>query len=240
MRVVTNAALIQRNRTIAQASFFFSIIILAASFYFSVQYGNEQNGYIFNCLVVPALFSAMLFAVRTSNKWIREPVAWNALPEALKGISTDAVLYQYVLPAEHVLVAPQGVFVLLPLFHDRPLVVEDDKFRIPGGPFGMVFTFMRQEQLGNPAARAMEAAEAVQELLDEHFPDNNLHARPVIVFTHPNTRVELDGEQEVPVVFALSKQSPSLKDFVKSQETIVGGTLTAEQIDELDDMYIYE
>jgi hypothetical protein len=182
----------------------------------------------------------MLFAVRTSNKWIREPVAWNALPEGLKGISSDAVLYQYVLPAEHVLVAPQGVFALSPLFHDRPLIVRDNKFRIPGGPFGTVFTFMRQEQLGNPIARAMEAAEAVQEVLDEHFPDNNIDVQPVIVFTHPNTRVELDGEQEVPVVFALSKQNPSLKDFVKSQETVEGGTLTAEQIDELDDIYIYQ
>jgi hypothetical protein len=238
MRVVTNAAFIQRNRTIAQASFFFSIIVLAASFFFSVQYGNEENGLIFNCIVVPALFSAMLFAVRSSNKWIREPVAWNALPEGLKGVSNDSVLYQYVLPAEHVLFTPQGVFALVPLFHDRPLVIEDDKFRIPGGPFGAIFTFMRQEQLGNPVARAEEAADAVQEVLDEHFPDNEVAVQPVIVFTHPNTQVTLEGEQEVPIVFALSKQSPSLKDFVKSYED--GGSLSPEQIDELDESYIYE
>lgn len=240
MRVVTNAAFIQRNRTIAQASFFFSIIVLAGSFFLTTQYANEENGFIFNCLVVPALFSAMLFAVRTSNKWIREPVAWNALPEGLKGVSNDSVLYQYVLPAEHVLISPRGVFVLLPLFHDRPLVVKDNDFRIPGGPFGAIFTFMRQEHIGNPIARVNEAADVVQEVFDEHFPDKDIEVQPVIVFTHPETKVTLEGEQDVPVVFALSKQNPSLKDFVKSFDITEEGTLSKEEIDELDDIFIYE
>lgn len=241
MRVVTNAAFIQRNRNIAQISFFASILVLAASFFFSWQYGNSENAFFFNCLVVPALFGGMLFAVRMSNRWVREPVAWNAIPEGLKGISTDSVLYQYVLPADHVLVSPYGIFTLYPLFHERPIVVEDGKWMLPGGPVGAMLAFMRQENLGDPGARAQAEAEAVERALNDLFEDESFTVQPIVVFTAAETRVDIrDEELEIPVGFAFSNQNPSLSTLIKSFADDDLPTLSPEQIEQLDEEYIYE
>jgi hypothetical protein len=241
MRVVTNEAFIQRRRQIAQISFFASMAILVIFFVLSFNNQDAQLAFYFNCVVTPALFLGIIFAVRLSNAWIREPVPWKALPEGLKGISTDSVLYHYIFPAQHLLVTTNGVFALYPIVFDRAIVVEDNNFSIAGGFGGVLLSFLRQENLGNPIRDIQKQAEATQNIIDDVLGETDIVIQPVIVFTHPNANVTLKGDEgEVPVTFALAKQSPTLKEYIKGLPDNEFATLTTAQIDELDEAMIYE
>ena len=241
MRVVTNAALIQRNRRISHISFFLSFGMVAASIFLGNRFSQSQpdTATYFNCIALPTLFLLVMFSVRMSNAWIREPVPWTALPEALRGLSSSAVIYNYILPARHVLVAPQGVFILFPMFQDRSIIVKDDNWALGTQGFGNILAFMRQEGVGNPTKDALQEADDMQKLINKLIPDHEIVVQPIIVFTHPQADVTTEGEQSVPVV--TTSGSPSLRDFIKSQgdeEDAI--TLTSEQIDILDQAFIYE
>jgi hypothetical protein len=242
MRVLTNTALIERNRRLAHISFFVSIGTLAGAFFLSNWLGgnNPQSGTFFNCLVVPSLFFLILFSVRLSNQWVREPVAWKALPDALHGLSPNAVIYNYILPVRHVLIAPQGVFTLYPMFQDRPIKIVDDQWQLLGSGFSSIIAFMRQEHVGKPVENAKLEAAEVQAILDKMFPDNDIEVQPLIVFTSPRAQVVLEGEQTVPVVFASGKLEPALKEYIRGMGKEDALTLTDEQIAQLDEKYIYE
>ena len=241
MRVVTNAALIQRNRRISHISFFLSFGMVAASIFLGNRFSQSQPDMAtwFNCIALPTLFFLVMFSVRMSNAWIREPVPWTAFPEALRGLSSSAVIYNYIMPARHVLIAPQGVFVLFPMFHDREIIIEGDNWALATRGIGNILAFMRQEGVGTPTKDALLEAEDMQKLINKLIPEHDVVVQSVIVFTHPEADFSTEGEQFVPVVKATG--SPSLRDFIKAQgndEDVV--TLTSEQIDLLDEHLIYQ
>jgi len=240
MRVVTNFALIKRNRQISQISFFASMGILVAFFLISLTNKNSDLAFLFNCVLTPLIFLGILYAVRMSNNWIREPVPWTALEDALKGLSTDSILYHYIFPARHVLINPRGVFAIYPIVIDRPVVVEDDHWAMTGGFGGALLAFLRQENVGNPTRDAEKEASKAQDFINKHVPNNTVVVEPIIVFTSPNAKVEVRGEQTVPVTFAMSKQNPGLKDYIKSIKEGEFETLLPEQIEVLDNVLIYQ
>jgi hypothetical protein len=241
MRVVTNEATIQRNRRISQMSFLFSLVALLASFIFgnTLAGQSETTAIYFNCGVLPTLFFLILFAVRMANNWVREPLPWDALQEAVRGLSSNAVLYHFIFPARHVLIAPMGIFVLYPLFQDRRIIVRGDKWRMPTGFLGQIFVFMRQEAIGNPSRDAKAEAYFMKQILTKKFPDAEIEVQPVIVFISPRAQVTIEEDPSVPVTFATSGDSPELKDYLKSLKNEDRPTLTKDQIQELDDSFIY-
>lgn len=241
MRVVTQEATIERNRRIAQFSFLFSLVALAAAFIFgnSLASSNDSAAFYFNCGVLPAMFMIIIFSVRMANNWIREPVPWTAIQEAVRGLSSNAVLYHFIFPARHVLIGPMGVYVIYPLFQERRIVVRDDRWRMPGGMFSGILTFMRQEGLGDPVRDATIEAQFMQRYLSKRFPDTDIEVQPVIFVVNPRAQVEIEGAPSIPITFGDSAQGTTLKDYLKSQKESEHGTLSAEQIEEMEDDLIY-
>lgn len=243
MRVVTQEKVIQRNRQLAQISFFFSIAALVGAFLATNSLGNDnpEVAFYIQCGVMPLLFLVILFSVRMANNWIREPVPWNALQEALRGISSESTLYHYVMmPARHVLVAPSGVYLVYPLFQDRPIVINGKRFNMPGGIFARILVFMRQESVGDPVALSQLEAKYASKLINDTV-GAAIEVQPIIAFIHPAAKVLVEEEPPVPVVATASgKDIPTLKEYLKSQKSEGHATLTQDQIDALDEKYIYE
>src|SRR5215207_4056948 len=130
MRVETNSKLVRRNRQIAQYLFFFSFGVLLLGLFVtnqqaaSMQANDLLLGGILPSLVVLLAFITTITSVRMTNMWVREPRPEVALREGLKGLSNKSVLYNYYhLPARHVLIAPQGVFVITTRFQEGRFTV---------------------------------------------------------------------------------------------------------------------
>ncbi len=241
MRVVTQEATIERNRRIAQFSFIFSLVALAAAFFFGNSLASSESSaaFYFNCGILPALFMVIIFSVRMANNWIREPVPWTSIQEAVRGLSSNAVLYHFIFPARHVLFSPMGVFIIYPLFQERRIVVRDDRWRMPGSIFSGILTFMRQEGLGDPVRDATIEAQFMQRFLIKRFPDTAIEVQPIIFIVNPKTEVEIQGAPSLPVTFATEEQGTTLKEYLKSQKDSDRYTLSEEEIDQLDDEMIY-
>ncbi len=243
MRVLTQEQTIKRNRQIAQISFFLSLAALVGSFLFGNQLasGNEVAAFYFNCAILPTLFLLILFAVRMANNWIREPLPWVALEQAaLESVGQNATLYHFIMmPARHVLVTTFGIFLLVPLFQDRPIVIRGDKWTIPGGLFARILIFMRQEGLGNPIFVAKTEAEYVQRLINKKV-ESDITVQPVIVFLSPQAKVLVESPASIPVTFAKAEGDlPKLSAYLQEQKKQSHSTLTAQQIEALDNEFIY-
>lgn len=243
MRVVTQENVIDRNRSLAQISFFFSIAALIAAFLATNTLGQEnaEVAFYIQCGAMPLLFLVILFSVRMANNWIREPVPWNALQEALRGTSSDATLYHYVLmPSRHVLVAPHGIYLIYPLFQDRPVVIKGKRFEMPGGLLARLLVFMRQESVGDPVSLAELEAKYAEKRINEIL-STSIEVQPVITFIHPDAKVMVEEEPPIPVSAAVSgKEIQTLKEYLKSQKGENRPTLSAEQVEALDVQLIYE
>jgi len=235
MRVVTNDKLIARNKQLAQILFFVSIAFLLGSFFFGNRIPPEFAVY-FQCVLLPVMLVMVVTSVRLTNNWVRQPVPWDAIQKGLKGVSSDAVMYNYLMPANHVIVHPTGIFAITTRFQDAAQAVSDDKWKSKAG----VLTYMRQEQLGNPTLDALNKAAQTEVFLQELLQDESIKVQPLIVFTHPNAEVTMEGVQTVPVLYANDKKKPSLKDHLRDAKKSEHPTLSKEQIAALDDVLLYE
>ena len=174
MRVETNVRVIKRNRKIAQYSFFISmgvwILGLVVSFtdFFENQLpANMEWVEIAISLVLPFALGLALFAVYMTNLWIREPRPEQAIRDGLKGISRKSVLYHYHHnPAKHVLIAPQGIFVIVVRWQQGEINVEGEKWRQQRGIFASFFGLFRLDSLGDPVGEAERAVDYLERVLD--------------------------------------------------------------------------
>lgn len=220
MRVVINQAYIKRNRQIAQILFFVSLAVLIGGLIFTNTLAVTSGLLVLVPLIVmPLGLTTTIISVRLTNEFVRLPHPEEAINDGLDGIDPRSILYHYVLPVKHVLVAPQGIYSLTTRFQETRYSVEGEKWiNWKGrGPLAPLFLFLRQEALGDPFKDARRDAETIQALVDEALPDAQIKVQPVVVFTSAKAKVEVT-DPALPVVYADRKTKPSLKGLLRKEK----------------------
>lgn len=236
MRVETNERLIKRNRQIAQYLFFATFAILIGGlFIINTQVSATDSNItliaLLQGLLLPVAFIATLLSVRMTNLWVRTPRPENVIRDSLKGLSNRSVLYNYFhIPARHVLICPQGVFVIITRYHDAHFVVENDRWRKISNPIARVLSILRFDGLGDPTNDAQRAVAHLKKLLEPIAP--NVEVKPLILFTDPRANIEVISSS-IPVIHTeqkTGKKTLPLKDVIKEYGTQTADPLTPAQI----------
>lgn len=244
MRIVTNAELAKRNRKIATMLFFASLIILISGFF--VANGQllgidslETFDPIIYVSVMPVVllvgFTSTLISVRMTNLWVRQPRPEDVIQNNLKGLSKKSALYNYFhFPARHVLVCPQGIFVIITRFQDGRFTVKGDRWKTHRGFISQIFTIFRLDGIGNPTQEAQDAAAYIQSIVEGYDPD--IKVQPLILFVDPRAELEIE-DPVVPVLYGDPKREPSLKNYLRDidKEENSGPENLAEFIQEFED-----
>ncbi|NLX10233.1 MAG: hypothetical protein GXY36_11295 [Chloroflexi bacterium] len=234
MRVVTNEALISRNRRISHILFFVSLAGMGIGFFYT--WTDPVNSSSISCFILPILLLMTIASVRMANTWIREPRPNTALNEALKGLGHHYTLFHYLLPAQHVLVGPEGVFTITPVWQDRPYQVRGRRWYGDRGIMRRIVGYLRQDLVGNPFREAAFDAQQVQRMVNKLAPDAGIEVQPLVVFTSPRANFEAE-DPEIPVLYADPKKKPSLRGYLRDQKGAGRATLALEHMDQIDRSY---
>ena len=222
MRLKTNKRLARRNRRITNYLFFGTfaaliggfIIINASLFTPDVP---DTLTLIAQSAILPVAFVLTIFSVRMTNLWARRPRPEDAIAGGLKGLSNKSVLYNYYhFPARHVLVCPQGVFAITTRWHDQRFTFRKGKYRSHKNILSKFFSEIRFDGVGRPLRDAEYASSRVQRAIDAVADD--VTVQPLVVFIDPAAEIEFEDEPSLPVLYADTKKSPNLKDFLRDKK----------------------
>jgi len=231
VRVVTNVKLAARMRQIAQYLMFITFgVPLVGLFLINTQPQSILLAVILPILILFVALVVTVISVRLANLWVRVPRPEEIIPESLKGIGKQTVMYNYYhFPARHVLIVPQGVFALTVMYHDGKFTVNDDRWTRTQTGVARFLSLLRFDSFGNPTSEAKAAAEHVKRLLQPIAGD--VDVQPLIIFIDPRVEVEV-GDTSVPVVTADGAQKKgSIKDYLYNIGRGKHKTLTQDQID---------
>lgn len=219
MRIVTNQKLVKRNRQMTNYLFLATLVLLIGGFIF-VNYsfftGQDPNSLllVLQALLIPMAFILTLLSVRMTNLWARQPYPEEAIAEGLKGLSKKSILYNYYhFPARHLLIAPQGVFVIITRWHEGRFTNDGNRWKTHKNAFSRLFSAMRMDGVGEPTLDAERAAQHAKKLLANVAPD--IEVTPIIVFVSPKAELEL-SEPEVPVFYVDDKREPNLTEYMRN------------------------
>ncbi|MCS6963050.1 MAG: NERD domain-containing protein [Thermoflexus sp.] len=196
MKVVRNEAYIRRRATIGNWAFPIGYIILILGLVTSLLYPQLA--------LIPVLaffvgFGLTQIGIYYIHRFVRPDRPEAALTQALKGLDDRYVLYHYMLPAAHVLIGPDGVRTFVVKWQRGEIRCRNDRWSQPMGPLRRFLRWMAQDTLGNPTREAQLEAEALRRYFARHLDRGEIPIQPVIVFTHPEARLDVEG-CSIPVV----------------------------------------
>lgn len=240
MRILTNARLLTRNRRIAQYMFFVSLGVPMIGLLLINMDMKSPTALLFSSIlpfiVLPLAYAVMVFSIRMTNTWVREPRPEAAIQAGLKGISNKSVLYNYIFnPVRHVLITPQGVFSITTRFQDGMFTCHGSTWSSSRRGTARLMTLLRMDSIGNPTDEALKAKAKIEGLLEDIAP--GVTVQPLIVFVDAKGAFEA-VDPAVPVLHAINKDLPNLKDYLQSVTSEKLPTLTAEQIEAFERAYI--
>ncbi len=208
MRLTTNDKLVQQRSTWARYLTFAGMGLLLGSLVLSFM--TDYIGLAYAALFVG--FVIALIGSNLANKWVKPPRADQVLEKSLKGFDNKHHLFNYLLPAEHVLVTPSGALVLKTKYHDGEIICKNGKWNRPW-KWTRLFGAMAQEPLGNPIAEMQFEIGQVQRLLSDKIENGaTIPVEGYVVFTDPRARLTID-DPGLPVVMA-----DDLKDTLRKSK----------------------
>jgi hypothetical protein len=183
MKNVVNEVKVARGARVAKIATFAGLGFLVVGLIISLVLQQSpllllSLAFLFLGLLVSTIGTANM------NRWVREPRADQALVQGLKGFDDRYRLYNYVLPAPHVLLSPAGLYVLTALGQDGVIRYEGDRFHRDFS-LGRLLRFMVDEGLGKPFAEADAQVKALHRFLAEHDVDGEVEIQNVVVFYNP-------------------------------------------------------
>lgn len=129
MRVVTNDRLVARRRRVALLLSMGGVAVLGLGLLVNF-YGGGASRYVTLSYVALAVGTMLSWiGITLSDRWALPPRADLALAEGLKGAGQAFKLYNWLLPAEHVLLAPWGLTIFAVYNCDGPVDIRGRKWR---------------------------------------------------------------------------------------------------------------
>jgi hypothetical protein len=226
MKTITNVEKITKGARIGKIATFAGLGFLVAGLVVSLMLQESPLLWLsFGFLLLGLLVSSV--GTMNMNRWVREPRADQALAQGLKGFDDRYRLYNYTLPAPHVLLGPMGLYVLTALGQDGVIRYEGDKFRRDFS-LARVLRFMAEEGMGRPFEEANAQVQSLRKFLDEHDVGKDVEIQNVLVFYNPRAQLSVT-EPPRPVV-----DPKGLKKAIRKQQD---QKLMPAQYDQLQELF---
>ncbi|MGH2458481.1 MAG: hypothetical protein ACRDIY_06390 [Chloroflexota bacterium] len=209
MQITTNNSFASRRALIGRWSTILGFGVLIVGMYVSLQQPQRPTGNSIELLLFAPWITLFLGIILLnigkyhSTRWGTNPRVDRALARGLKGLNDRYHLFNFIseLPAEHVLVTPQGVIVLEPRPFIGEVLHEGDRWRRPINVQGLIQRFA-DGGIGNPTKEALKSAAAIQSTLRERLGDElggSIMVLPIIVMTNDRVKLQM-SDPEVPVI----------------------------------------
>ncbi len=186
MRVKSDQPLIKVRVRLARAGSMAGLLILFSGLLLFL----IPQGYLWSFLVVILGFIMGSIGNRQMNRWTVEPRADQALSRALRKLDDRHHLYNYLLPVEHLLLTPYGLFVLKVKRVDGHIRCIDDRWSRNFSLLRLLRGFA-PEPLGNPTREVRREMERLRGYLSSRLLGREVEVQGVIVFTEPEVKLEV-------------------------------------------------
>ena len=211
MKVFENVKLIERNKKIAQYILYGSLALLAFGFVWSIRNTDPDKAMVGWLILLPSYFLVQI-SIYMANKWGKSPRPDEIVIQSLKGLNDEYFLYNYTTPVPHLLVGPQGAWVLNPYHQKGDISYNPDKKRYQQkGGAGVLGKYFGQEGLPNILRESASLKKEILTFFEAKKVDAGI--KPEVINVFYSEQVELIGNNFP--VFCI--KADKLKSFVRKE-----------------------
>ncbi len=189
MRVYVNEKKVRFRSRVGTIASLVGMGVLLGGMIITLRIRPDRPDYPFWLSLALAALVVGFFAAQIGNYNIRyfarRPIRMDqALDQALKGFDDRYEVYHWLLPADHVLLGPAGLYVVVLRDSRYPVHAVGARWRQPF-TLRRVFTILAQEGLGDPVGEALAEVKRLREWLQKIDPDLDVEVKPLVFFVEP-------------------------------------------------------
>lgn len=208
MQVVVNRPYIRRKERIGKIGMLIGFLAFLVGIGFVFQVTPEADYRVYIGAYGSVITGLVAFNIGSLHylQWARKPTPLQAITDALKNIHKKSWLFSYLphLSAEHVLLTPGGVFILIAKHVDGTVSGGGEKWKhIPERRLAAILNPFSQIRLGRPIQEAKDAETSIRQAVVEALGAEQAAEIPIesiVVFTNNLVRVQLEDPAVVAVV----------------------------------------
>ena len=221
MKVTTNETLIEQRSKWAKRLAPLTMLFLIGGLITNFMSVNNPDLFRPTLILLALGFVSAIFSSHLVNTWVREPRADQVLGQVLKKFGNDYLLFNYTAPVPHVLLAPDGLYVIVVKNHGDQITVDGRKFKRKFTAARLLRLFA-DEGLGSPINEIEGKMSKLQKYLGGQVSEENMpEIKPLILFSNKKVQLTIDNPA-VPVL-----TTSELKTFFREQGK--NRTVSAEQ-----------
>jgi hypothetical protein len=185
-------------------------------------FGQQERADLFYIFYSLSLAGILLFQVGTmmQKRW-GSPRIDEKLDQALKGLDSKYAIFHYQLGAHHALIAPSGIYAIVPISLAGDISFEDGKWRQTQTRRGKSRTKEIKYLESEAELEARSLNRALKRKIEQEFPT----AHPLLVFLNPNASLQAEGSTYSAV------HVKKIKDYIRKLGK--GPTLSQEEVSRL-------
>jgi hypothetical protein len=196
MRVSTNMNVVKRRSRLGMYANMAGIGVLGLGMVASFR----QNLWWVSLVALIIGFILAQIGGHNIRRYARSPRPDEVIADSLKGNDDRYQLYNWFLPASHVLLTPNGVYSITAKDQTGEIAVEGDTWR-QKFTLSRALMFFAAESLGNPSAEAREQAAKVQSWIRTRLPESTVEVQPAVIFINERAKLAISNPA-VPVGMA--------------------------------------
>jgi hypothetical protein len=192
MKISIDNKTIARNKKIAQYTLYLSLALLVLGFFWSIRNTDPKKTLIGWAILIPSYFLVQL-SIYMANKWGKSPRPDEVVVQSLKGLNDEFTLHNFTTAVPHLLIGPQGVWIINPYHHKGEISydIKRSRYTQQGGA-GLIGKYFGQEGL----PKISRETRTLKQDLQDYFKKQKIKVQtePEVVNLFYSDQVELVGE----------------------------------------------
>jgi len=222
MKLSINKKLIDRNKKIAQITLYVSLALLILGFIWTIRNPESSNSMIGYIILIPAYLFVQV-SIFLSNRWGKSPRPDEIVVQALKGLDDKFTLYNYTTGVPHLLVGPNGIWIINPYQQKGEISfnIEKKQYQQKGGP-NFITKYFAQEGLPNVTRKVS----SLKNDLNKYFKKNSIQVdhEPLVVNLFYAEGIALQTKNAPDINLKKDKLKVTIRNYIKkinfSQEKV--------------------
>jgi len=190
MQIMTNEKRVARGARLGKIGTLVGLGFLTAGLILSLTLRDNTTLVWVSFLCLLAGLVASSIGTMNMNRWLKQPRADEAIAQGLKGFDDKHRLYNYWLPAPHVLLRPTGLWVFTALGQEGAISSDGARFQRKFSAARLI-RFMAEEGMGRPFDLGDSQVKDLRLFMAKNGVDEDIEIQNVLVFYNPRAELSI-------------------------------------------------